>query len=325
MDLPLPEVGVSSTLLPFAVVAIAMIAVTVFVLLKILPRGRGPPLLTQIVLALSVLFGGSVLLLALLFVFLDPNGTTAWTWVLLAFNFMMMFPVGFWFVSLILFEDRAIGVRGWGWPLALAVATTGSEVLMGLLFAVGGAGGTLGLAGAFALGLSSIWLYWSMAVVMVALVLWSPLSPIERSGSVALVASAAVAPWITAFPLVGGAAAAAVMVGLFLYLARVLLAGRTLPGEIRFVAALSGLLLAMALAAIALVATGGSSAARIGFGAVMVAGMIGEVAYLVLRCYRGALRPSEDGTELRSTAVPPLRAGDAAFDAAAADSATVAP
>ena len=123
----------------------------------------------------------------------------------------------------------------------------------------------------------------------------------------------------------GGAAAAAVMVGLFLYLARVLLTGRSLPGEIRFVAALSGLLLAMALAAIALVATGGSAAARIGFGAVMVVGMVGEVAYLVLRCYRGALRPSEDGATVRTAAVPPIRAGDPAFDAAAADAATSAP
>ncbi|MGB6500565.1 MAG: hypothetical protein WBG19_04080 [Thermoplasmata archaeon] len=287
MHIPFPVVGIDAALLPFATVAIAMVAVTVFVLLQILPRRRAPPLLTQMVLGLSVLFGGSVLLLALLDVFLDPNGTTAWTWVLLAFNFMMMFPAGFWFVSQILFEDRTISPRGWTWPVVLAVATTGSEVLMGLLFAYAGTNGPLPLGVAFGLGLSSIWLYWSMAVVMGALLSWAPLTPLERYGSVALAVASAFAPWVTAAPLVGGLATAVVMGALFLFVARVLLSHRASPEELGFLLALSALFLAMAIAALGLVADGGQDASRIAFGCVMVAGMLGEVSYLVRRCYRG--------------------------------------
>jgi hypothetical protein len=286
MLVPLPVVGVSSALLPFAAVALAMIAITIFVLVKVLPRQREPPLLTQLLLAVSVLSGGSVLLLALLFVFLNPNGTTAWTWVLLAFNFMMMFPVGLWFVSLVLFEDRRISPGGWLWPVTLGGVTTGSEVLMGLLFAVGGTNGPLSVSSAVALGLSSVWLYWSMAAVMAALVAWTPLSAIERSGSVALALASVFAPWVTAFPLVGGLAAAAVMVGLFLFVARLLLRHRASPAELRFLLALNGLFLAMAASAIALVSDGGGNGSRILFGVVMVSGMVGEVGYLVRRCYR---------------------------------------
>ncbi|HTP54169.1 MAG TPA: hypothetical protein VML94_04280 [Thermoplasmata archaeon] len=299
MHLPLPVLGVSDALVPFAAIAISMIVITVFVLLMILPRQRDPPLLTQLALALSVLFGGSVLLLALVFVFIDSNGSTAWTLVLLAFNFMMMFPAGFWFVSQILFEDRTISPFGWGWPVTIGVATTGSEVLMGILFAVAGANGHLTLGAAVALGLSSIWLYWSMAAVMIALLLWAPLSPVERSGSAALALASVFAPWVAAFPLVGGVAAAAVMVGLFLFVARVVLRHRASPSELGFLLALSGLFLAMAVAAAGLVADGGQDPSRIIFGSVMAVGMVGEVGYLVRRCYRGP-----------APAVPPLREVD---------------
>jgi hypothetical protein len=299
MSVPGPVIGISSALLPFASVALAMIAVTVFVLIKILPRQPDPPLLTHLLLAVSVLSGGSLLLLALLFVFLDPNGTTAWTWVLLAFNFMMMFPVGLWFVSLVLFEDRRISSRGWTWPVVLAVATTGSEVLMGLLFAVGGANGPLSLSAAFALGLSSVWLYWSMAVVMAALIAWAPLSPLERSGSASLALTSVFAPWVAAVPLVGGLAAAAVMGGLFLVVARRLLRHRVSPADLRFLLALNALFLAMAVSAVTLVADGGGDASRILFGTVMVVGMAGEISYLVRQCYRGP-----------SAAVAPLREAD---------------
>ncbi|MFY9717179.1 MAG: hypothetical protein WAK40_04520 [Thermoplasmata archaeon] len=296
MAVPFPVLGVSTALLPFAAIAISMIAITVFVLIMILPRERDPPLLTQLALALSVLFGGSVLLLALVFVFIDSNGSTAWTLVLLAFNFMMMFPAGFWFVSQILFEDRTISPSGWVWPVTIAIATTGSEVLMGILFAVAGENGQLSLTAAFALGLSSIWLYWSMAVVMIALLLWAPLTPVERSGSAALALASVFAPWVAAFPLVGGLAAAAVMIGLFLFVARVILRHQASPSELGFLLALSGLFLAMAVSAAGLVSEGGQDPSRIVFGTVMAIGMVGEVSYLVRRCYRGP-----------APIVPPLR------------------
>jgi hypothetical protein len=296
MAVPFPVVGVSTALLPFAAIALSMIVITVFVLIMILPRQRDPPLLTQLALALSVLFGGSVLLLALVFVFIDSNGTTAWTLVLLAFNFMMMFPAGFWFVSQILFEDRTISPLGWSWPVTIGVATTGSEVLMGILFSVAGANGQLTLTAAFALGLSSIWLYWSMAAVMISLLLWAPLSRVERSGSAALALASVFAPWVTAFPLVGGIATAVVMVGLFLFVARVVLRHRASPSELGFLLALSALFVAMAVSAAGLVADGGGDLSRIVFGTVMSVGMVGEVSYLVRRCYRGP-----------APVVPPLR------------------
>lgn len=310
MQFPFPVIGVGIALLPFAVVALSMIAITIFVLLAVLPRQREPPLLTQLALALSVLFGGSVLLVALLFVFIDPNGTTAWTWVLLSFNFMMMFPAGFWFVSQILFQDRTVRASAWAWPVSFGLATTGSEVLMGILFAVGGASGRISLAGAFGLGLSSIWFYWSMAAVMAALLLWAPLSSVERTGSAALALASAFAPWVTAFPLVGGIAAAAIMGGLFLFIARILARHQASPAELGFLLALSVLFVAMALAAVGLVADGGQDPSRIAFGTVMAVGMVGEVGYLVRRCLRGPSAqlppfraPEPEGTGLRTGGV----------------------
>ena len=307
MFLPIPIVGVTSALLAYVVIALSMIGVTVFVLIKILPRQADPPLLTQVVLGLSVIFGGSVLLLALLYVFLTPDGTTAWTWVLLAFNFMMMFPAGFWFVTQILFEDRAIAPASWAWPVTLGLATTGSEVLMGLLFAVAGANGDLSVTSAFALGLSSIWLYWSMAAVMGALLWWAPLSPVERYGSLALALASVSAPWVTAYPLIGGIAAAAVMIGLFLFVARVVLEHRVSATELGFLLALSALFLAMAIAAAGLVADAGRDPSRLAFGAVMAVGMVGEMSYLVRRCYAGP-----------APVVPPLRVVEPTGEAFAA-------
>ncbi|HXY12354.1 MAG TPA: hypothetical protein VEJ85_02530, partial [Thermoplasmata archaeon] len=67
MLLPLPPVAYDSSLLPFAVIALAMVGITIFLLGKVLPAGGTPPLVTQMVLALAVLGGGSLLLLALLF------------------------------------------------------------------------------------------------------------------------------------------------------------------------------------------------------------------------------------------------------------------
>ncbi len=183
MQVPLPPIGLSATLVPYATIAVPMIVVTIVVLGLLLRSERGPPLLTQMLLALSVLLGGTVLLTALLFVFIDTDGTTAWTWVLVAFNFMMMVPLGLWFIGLIVFRDRRIEPHGWSWPLSFGVAVTGSEALMGVLFAYGGASGALSVPATFALGLSSIWFFWSMAAVMAALTVWAPVSPVGRAGA----------------------------------------------------------------------------------------------------------------------------------------------
>jgi hypothetical protein len=285
---PLPPLGVTDALLPFAGVALSMIAVTIFVFGQVLPRDRRAPLVTQMLLALAVLGGGSVLLLALVFVFLNPDGTSAWTWVLLAFNFMMMAPAGIWFIGLVVFRDRRIKVDGWSWPAAIALVTTGSEVLMGLLFVIGGSSAPASVLATLAYGLSSVWFFWSMAAIMTALLLWAPLAPVERGALVALTLSATIGPWVTAYPLAGGAAMAVLMAGIFAYVIRSLARSvRANPEEVALLIGLAVAFLATALTGIALAATGGSDAAVLAFGVVMSVVMTVEIAYLVRRFYLG--------------------------------------
>ncbi len=296
MNLPLPAIGVSSALVPFAAIAISMIAITVVVLGLVLRTERGPPLLTQMLLALAVLLGGTVLLLALLFIFIDSDGTTAWTWVLVAFNFMMMVPLGLWFIGLVVFRDRRVSPRAWAWPVSLGVAVTGSEALMGVLFAFGGANGALSTAATFGLGLASIWFFWSMAAVMAALTVWAPQPAAGRAGALALTLASFVAPWVTAYPLLGVLAMSVVMVGWFAVLARLLRLRRIAHGEASLVAWISVAFLAMATAGALVAATGGSMVAAAAFGTVMGLAMVGEVAYLVRACYGGlAARPWTEG------------------------------
>ncbi len=285
MLLPLPAIGVSSALVPYATIAIPMIAVTIVVLGLLLRTEKGPPLLTQMLLALAVLLGGSVLLLALLFVFLDPNGTTAWTWVLVAFNFMMMVPLGLWFIGLVVFQDRRILTRGWSWPLAFGAATTGSEALMGVLFALGGANGALSAESTFALGLSSVWFFWSMAGVMAALTFWARVPAAGRAGAATLTVAAVLAPWVTSHPAVGAVAMSGAMAAWFGYLGRLLRLRRVAPGEVGLVVGTSVAFLAMASGGFLVVATAGASWAAIVFGSAMGLTMVAEVAYLVRSCY----------------------------------------
>jgi hypothetical protein len=288
VQFPLPPLGVTDALLPFAAVAVSMIAVTVFVFGQVLPRAGRAPLVTQMLLALAVLGGGSVLLLSLVFVFLNPDGTSAWTWVLLAFNFMMMAPAGIWFIGLIVFRDRRVRVDDWSWPAVIALVTTGSEVLMGLLFVIGAPAPPGTVLATFALGLSSVWFFWSMAAIMFALLLWAPLAPIERGALVALTISAAIGPWVTVYPLVGGAGMAVLMVGIFVYLVRALSRSvRTHPGEVSLLVGLAVAFLAMALTGTGIALTGGSGVSIVAFGAVMSVVMAAEIAYLVRRFYLG--------------------------------------
>jgi hypothetical protein len=304
----LPPVGVNNGILTFVIIAVSMIGITVFVLGKILPvRGR-PPLVTQALLALMVIFSGSVLLLSLLFVFLDSNGTSAWTFVLLAFNFMMVGPAGIWFIGLIVFRDRRLDRRSPLWPAAIALVTTGSEITMGVLFAVAYAGSAGPALPTLAAGLTSIWFFWSMAAVMFALVLWAPLAAVERGALFALSASAVLGPWVTAYPTVGGLAMGALMSAVFVGLLRELLRpGRVGVGELGLLQGLAAAFLATAVAGFAVVATGGSVLADLAFGIVMAVVMTVEIAYLFRRFYQGlpgapwvARSPDEDELEVAS-------------------------
>jgi len=305
MGLPLPPFDVNGLLAPFVIVAVSMVAVTIVVLGLVRPSDRKAPLVTQMLLAVAVVGGGSLLLLALLFVFLDPNGTSAWTWVLLAFNFMMMVPVGLWFVGHIVFRDRRIVPGSWVWPVGLGVAVTGSEVLMGLLFVIGGVSASASVGTAFTLGLSSVWFFWSMATVMAPQVAWAPLSPLGRAAGWALVAAAGIGPWVRAYPLVGGIAMSALMVAAFVALLRPIARGGAAGADGRLLLALAGAFLGMSSAGLAVAATGGSEPAVLAFGAVMAFVMIGEVSYLLRRTYAPGLSAS------RLAALSPSRGAEA--------------
>ncbi len=323
MSLPLPPIPIDANLASFAVIAIGMVAVTIFVFGSVLPSSGRPPLVTQMTLALAVIGGGSVLLLALVFVFLNSDGTSAWTFVLLAFNFMMTGPAGLWFVGLVIFQDRRIVPAEWTWPVALAVMTTGSEVLMGFLFALGSTSAAVPGLTILALGLSSVWFFWSMAAIMASLVLWAPLAPIERYGLVALTVAAAIGPWVTSFPVIGGAAMTVLMLAVFLYFVRALgrrAEARTQP--IGFLIGLAAAFLAMAVAGLALVASGGAVAAVLAYGGVTGVVMTAEIAGLLRRYWLGSgerpwvVRHVTDGEEATAPSPAAPLAGARASEAA---------
>jgi hypothetical protein len=282
----LPPLDVTTAFLPFAVVAVSMVVVTIFVLTQLLPRAGGPVALTTMTIGVAVLAGGSLLLLALLYVFLTPDGTVAWTWVLVAFNFMMMGPAGLWFVSLILFRDRSVDSRGWTWPTVLALTTVGSEVLMGVLFAVGGGAAPTTFVGSLALGLSAVWFDWSMGAIMVALLLWLPLSGLVRGSLGALTGAAFLAPWVVAVPVVGAAGMAALMTTVFVLVYRRLSVRADLVAvDLRIPFGLALAFAVMVAAQVAIVASPGSYVAALAFGGMMSVVMSAEVAFVLHRSW----------------------------------------
>jgi len=304
MGLPLPAFDVSAALLPFVAIAVPMVAVTVLVLGLTRSRDGRPPLVTQMLLAVLVIGGGSVLLLALLFVFLNPNGATAWEWVLLAFNFMMMVPLGLWFISHIIFRDRRVEPASWLWPAGLGVAVTGSEMLMGLLFAVGGASGAIGATVAFTTGLSSVWFFWSMAAVMAPLVVWAPLSSVGRAGGWSLVGAAVLAPWVRSYPSVGGGAMAVLMAVVFTAWLRPLLRGAVSHEDGPLLLALAASFLAMTATGLGVAVSGGSPAAVLAFGSTMAVVMVAEVSYLIRRSYGSVVGLTTSPPPLLTSASP---------------------
>ncbi len=281
MEIPFPPLDVTTAFLPFVAVALSMIGITVFVLARLLPRERSPLALSTMVLGVAALGGGSLLLLALMWVFVDPNGTTAWTWVLLAFNFMMMVPAGLWFVSLIVYRDRRVDWHGWLWPAVLAVVVVGSETMMGILFAVGGGNAPQTPVAVLALGLGSIWFYWSMGTVMLALILWLPIRGLVRGSLGALTAAAFLAPWVVAAPVVGiagmGLLMTAVVVALYVHLGR---RARIGSADLGVVVGLAVAFALMVGGQVAVVAMPGSYGAALAFGGTTALAMLGELAYV---------------------------------------------
>jgi hypothetical protein len=285
---PLPFLSFDAALLPYGIVAVSMVVVTIFVLTHLLRRDGTAPLLSTMTIGVAVLAGGSLLLLSLLYVFVNPDQTTAWTWVLLAFNFMMMAPAGLWFVSVVVFRDRRVERLSWVWPVVLSLVTVGSEALMGVLFATAAGAGpptpVAGLAG----GLTSVWFDWSMAAIMASLVFWLPIRGVVRGTLGALTAAALLAPWVTASPVEGVVGMAALMALVLLFLYRYLRArlGPSLP-DLSVVLWLGAAFVVMVAAQASILVTPSSVLASIAFGGAMAVVMGGEFVAVARRTLVG--------------------------------------
>ncbi|MCI4322246.1 MAG: hypothetical protein L3K05_08085 [Thermoplasmata archaeon] len=262
-----------------AIVAVAMVVVEVFVLVQLLPRAGPPPALTTMVIGGSALVGSSGVLMALLGAFLQPN-LSSYSVVLLAFNFMMLGPPGFWFISLIVFEDRTIRPRHWFWPVALTAMATSTELLMGVFFTVAG-GSALDLASVLAGSLTSAWFLWSMAAAMVALLLWVRLPRAVRDPLLGLAAAGAVAPVVPVSPPLGALLMAVVMAATLVVVLQSLRVGAAGAGVGRLFPGVVAAFLAMSVTGAALALAPDLIAAGLAFGSTMAAVMTVEFFVVV--------------------------------------------
>ncbi|MCI4366089.1 MAG: hypothetical protein L3K10_08585, partial [Thermoplasmata archaeon] len=140
--------------------------------------------------------------------------------------------------------------------------------------------------GGLALGLSSVWFDWSMGAVMVALLLWLPLSGLVRGSLAALTGAAFLAPWVTAAPLVGAAGMGVLMTVVFLLIYRRLSARETLRAvDLRVPFGLATAFALMIAAQVAIVTAPGSDVAALAFGGTMALVMGAEVAFVLRRSW----------------------------------------
>ncbi len=296
-------------MLPFALVAIPMVVVEVYLLTQLVPRSGEPPTLTRMLIAGSALIGSAGLLMACLYVILSPNYST-YTAVFWAFNFMMMAPLGFWVIGVILLRDRPMNPRNPFWPILVALLATTAEILMGVLFTVG-ASDLYAFLPVMAGTFTTIWFLWSMAAAMVAMLFWIPLVPSVRRPLFGLALSGVVAPWVVVDPLTGAILMTGAMLVTFAILAYQAWStpvpsssGLGLPGWI----VLS--FLAMSIAGYLLVFSPGATVA-LGFGVVMAAVMTGEFAFILWEGY-SRLEPlpeTKDGRRWGMTPVAPYPRG----------------
>ncbi len=270
-------------------VVVGMLVVEIFLLLQLLPR-HGPAVpLTRMVLGSTLLLGSSGLLMAIAAAALSPT-LTNYTVVLLAFNGMMLVPIGLWFIMLILLQDRPADVRGWFWPTVIMLMAVSAELLMGVVFVVSDGTTPIDVSAVAAGSLLSAWFLWSMAGTMFALLLWVRLDRALSVPLLGLAGSAVVAPWVPVSPLFGLALMAAVMVATLLAIARGL-SLRSGPGPLGRI----GPAAAVVIAFLAMTTTGSAVALapsdllpQLAFGTVMLGTMGGELLVLV----REGLRPS---------------------------------
>lgn len=285
--LPFPSLGDASHVVPLAFVAVAMAGVEVYLLTALLPRDGAPVSVTRLIIALSSLVGSGLFLVSLLAAVLYPWSYTAGIGILLAMNFMMFVPVGLWMIGTIVYRDRPIHATSRVWPVVIGATVVGSEVLMSILFSVEIGAATVrlpDLESAF----TSPWLYWPMAAVMAALLVWT--RPPAREGRAigALIAVTAVAPWLTVAPAWAGGAMAAVMAFGFIDLFEGLVRRPVVPpGDLRFAIGVGTAYLLMAVGELALVASPSTGVGPAVFGGTMLAVMLGEVTWIVARVYHG--------------------------------------
>ncbi len=270
-------------------VVVGMLAVEIFLLVKLLPRNGPAVPLTRMILGSSLLLGSSTLLMSIVAAALTPN-LTSYTVVLAAFNGMMMVPIGIWICVLVVLQDRRIDARGWWWPSVIAVMATAAEVLMGVVFVVADGTTPLTVPAVAAASLLSAWFLWSMAAAMIALLVWVRLTPGVRTPLLGLAASAIVAPWVAVDPLFGLLLMGAVMALTLLAIARTFGLRRvvTAPRDLGIAAAVVGAFLAMMTASSAVALDPTSVAAQLALGIVLLLTMLGEFLLLV----REGLRPS---------------------------------
>ena len=286
------------------IVAVGMVAAEVFILTQIVPRSGPPPAKTRMVIGSSALLGSSGVLMALLGAYLQPNLST-YSYVLMAFNFMMVGPPGLWFISLIVFEDRTIRASSWLWPAVITAMATSAEVLMGLFFTVA-SGGPLDVPSVLAGTLTSAWFLWSMTAAMVALLLWLPLDRSVRDPLLGLAAAGSAAPLVPVDAPLGALLMGVAMAGTLLYAFRGLRRGVGIRAEgSRVLLGVTAAFLLMSLAGAASALVPGSVDALLAFGLVMAVVMTAEFLVIV----RTGLAPAAIGSPSVSGVVPALPVG----------------
>jgi len=273
----------SQGMLPYALVAIPMVAVEVYLLTQLVPRSGAPPTLTRMLIAGSALIGSAGLLMACLYVVLSPDYST-YTAVFWAFNFMMMAPLGFWVIGVILLRDRPMNPRNPFWPILIALLATTAEILMGVLFTVG-ASDLLAFLPVMAGTFTTIWFLWSMVAAMVAMLFWIPLGPSIRLPLLGLTLSGVVAPWVVVDPLTGSILMTVAMLVTFGILAYQAWSTPPTPRSgLGFSEWVVLSFLAMSIAGYLVVLDPGTTAA-LGFGSVMATVMTGEFAFILWEGY----------------------------------------
>jgi hypothetical protein len=283
-----PVIAIAADLVPDAIVAIAMVVVEVYLLTQLLPRTGPPPLVSRMIIASAALLGSAGLLMSIMWAFLNSN-LSNYTLVLLLFNFMMLGPPGVWLISVVVFEDDRIDPLSWVWPIGIAAMATAAEVLMGLLFTIANAT-SLAPVPIAAGTLTSAWFLWSMSAAMIAMLLWVPLSQLERYPLLGLAVSGAVAPWVVATPLVGVGLVALVM-GITLFgTYRLLHRIAPTPTEATRLLGLALGFTIMMVAGLAAALVPSSAYAELAFGLATAAVMVGEFLFLL----REGLRPRAD-------------------------------